>query len=236
MAAERPDATAQTRLQKHPLLHDHPIAWRVAVGLWFLSALLFLALAVPVLAAAVQSVDDVVYRWAVSIEWGPAVVAAKVLDFIGNAWVTWPVMVGVAGWLAWRRRWEAFFSWTAAMAVSQLLIGPVKELYMRPRPPMSLVETTSWSFPSGHSVAGAAISITLVIVLIPAGPKRRNYEMLAGAFAVIMALSRVYLRAHWLTDVASGAALGAAVAIGSAALMHRFDDRRRGHRHASHRR
>ena len=236
MTAERPEATPSSRLQRHPLLHDHPVAWRIALGLWILSALLFLALAVPAFATVVQSVDDVVYRWAVSIEWAPAVVAAKFLDFIGSAWVTWPVIVGVAGWLAWRRRWEAFFSWILAMAVSQVLIGPVKDLYMRARPPLSIVETTSWSFPSGHSVAGAAIAIALVIVLISADPKRRDFEMLAAAFAVVMALSRVYLRAHWLTDVAAGAALGAAVAIGSAALMHRFDDRRRGHRHVSHRR
>lgn len=236
MTAERPGGTPDGRLQRHPLLHDHPVAWRIALGLWVLSSLLFLALAIPVFTTAVQSVDNVVHRWAVSAEWTPAVVAAKVLDFIGSGWVTWPVIVGVGGWLAWRRRWEAFFSWILAMAVSQLLIGPVKDLYMRPRPPVSLVLTTSWSFPSGHSVAGAAIAIALVIVLIPAGPKRRDFEMLAAAFAVLMALSRVYLRAHWLSDVASGAALGAAVAIGAAALMHRIDDRRRGRRHVSHRR
>ena len=52
--------------------------------------------------------------------------------------------------------------------------------------------------------------------------------MLVAAFVVVMALSRVYLRAHWLTDVAAGAALGAAVAIFRAAIMHRIDDRRRG--------
>ncbi len=236
MTAERPDATADSRLQERPLLHDHPFAWRVALGLWILSALLFLALAVPLFTTPVQSIDDVMHRWAVSVEWNPIVFAAKTLDFIGSVWVTWPVIVAVAGWLAWRRRWEAFLSWVLAMAASQVLIGPVKDLYMRSRPPMSLVETTSWSFPSGHSVAGAAIAIALVIVLIPAGPKRRNFEMLAAVFAVLMALSRVYLRAHWLSDVAAGAALGAAVAIGTAALMHRIDDRRRGHRHVSRRR
>jgi undecaprenyl-diphosphatase len=99
---------------------------------------------------------------------------------------------------------------------------------------MSLVETTSWSFPSGHSVAGATIAIAAVIVLVPAGPKRRNLEMLAAAFAVVMALSRVYLRAHWLSDVAAGAALGAAIAIGAAALLHWIDDRRRGQIHQTH--
>jgi undecaprenyl-diphosphatase len=90
---------------------------------------------------------------------------------------------------------------------------------------MSLVETSSWSFPSGHSVVGGAIAIAAVIVLVPAGPKRRNLEMLAIAFAVAMALSRVYLRAHWLSDAAAGVALGAAIALGAAALTHRIDER-----------
>lgn len=215
------------RLQTDPLLYDHPVAWRIALALWALSAFLFLALAVPVLADAVQSMDDAVHRWVVSAEWGPAVATAEALDFIGSAWVTWPLMVVVAGWLATRRRWEAFFFWLSAMAVSQLLVGTVKNLYVRPRPSMSLVATTGWSFPSGHSVAGATIAVAAVIVLVRAGPRRRNLEMLAAAFALVMALSRVYLRAHWLSDVIAGAALGAAIAIGCATLVHRIDDRRR---------
>ena len=228
MSAEEPQAVSDGRLQSDPLLHDHPLAWRVALGLWMLSGLLFLALAIPASADLVQSFDDVVYRWAVSAEWDPAVAAAEALDFVGGSLVTWPLMIAVAAWLAWRRRWEAFATWVSAMALSQILIGPVKDVYERVRPPLSLVETTSWSFPSGHSVAGATIAIAAVIVLVRAGPKRRNLEMLVAAFVVVMALSRVYLRAHWLTDVAAGAALGAAIAIFSAAIMHRIDDRRRG--------
>ena len=228
MSAEQPNAASDGRLQSDPLLHDHPLAWRVALVLWMLSAFLFLALAIPTTADLVQSFDDVVYRWAVSAEWDPAVTAAKVLDFVGSTWVTAPLMVGVAAWLAWRRRWEAFATWIAAMALSQILIGPVKDIYERVRPPLPLVETTGWSFPSGHSVATATIALATVIVLVKAGPKRRNLEMLAAVFVVVMALSRVYLRAHWLADVAAGAALGAAIAIFSAAIMHRIDDRRRG--------
>lgn len=228
MSAEQPNAAPDGRLQTDPLLHDHPFAWRVSIGLWILSSLLFLALAIPVTEDLVQSFDDVVNRWAVSAEWDPAVTIAKVLDFIGSSFVTWPLVLVVAAWLAWRRRWEALATWVSAMALSQILIGPVKNLYMRVRPPQPLVETTSWSFPSGHSVATATIAIAAVIVLVKAGPKRRNLEMLAAAFAVVMALSRVYLRAHWLTDVAAGVALGAAVAILCAATMHRIDDHRRG--------
>ena len=206
------------------------MAIRIALGLWVFSALLFIAIAVPTLKDAVQVVDDQVHRWVVSIEWGPAVTASQFLDFVGSAWVVWPTMAAVAGWLAWRRRWDAFSTWVVAMVVSQMMVGPVKNLYMRPRPTMSLVETSSWSFPSGHAVVGGAIAIAAVIVLVPAGPKRRNLEMLAIAFAVVMALSRVYLRAHWLSDAAAGVALGAAIAIGAAALTHLIDDHR--HRHS----
>jgi len=228
MTVEEPQDTAVGRLQADPLLEDHPLAWRVALVLWTLSALLFLALAIPATADVVQSFDDVVYRWAVSAEWDPAVTAAKILDLIGSSWITWPLIIAVAAWLAWRRRWEAFATWVSAMALSQILIGPVKGVYERVRPPLPLVETTGWSFPSGHSVATATIALATVIVLVKAGPRRRNLEMLAVAFVMVMALSRVYLRAHWLTDVAAGAALGAAIAIFSAAIMHRIDDRRRG--------
>jgi undecaprenyl-diphosphatase len=210
----------------HPLLHDHPVALRVAGLLWLAGGLLFIALAQPDIADRVQVVDDAIHRAAVAAEWWPFVIGARVLDFVGSVWVTVPVMVVVAIWLIRRRRWEGLVFWVVAMALSQLAVGPIKALYARPRPPVSLVETTSFSFPSGHSVAGAAIVISLVIVLVPAGPKRRNLELIAAAFAVVMALSRVYLRAHWLTDVTAGAALGAAIAILTAVVVHRVAVRR----------
>lgn len=210
----------------HPLLHDHPVALRIAGLLWLAGALLFIALAQPDIADRVQVIDDAVHSAAVAAEWWPFVAGARVLDFVGSVWMTVPVMVIVAIWLTRRRRWEGLVFWVVAMFLSQLAVGPIKALYERPRPPMSLVETTGFAFPSGHSVAGAAIVISLVIVLVPAGPKRRNLELIAAAFAVVMALSRVYLRAHWLTDVTAGAALGAAIAILAAVVVHRVAVRR----------
>ncbi|MGB5533820.1 MAG: phosphatase PAP2 family protein, partial [Acidimicrobiia bacterium] len=205
------------------LLQDHPGAFRLALVLWALGLFVFIALAIPALADLVQGVDDRVYELAVDLESSIVVALAKGLDFIGSTWVTAPVMILVGVFLAFRRRWEALAFWFLAMVGSQLLIGPMKNLYERARPPFPLVETSGFSFPSGHAVAGAAIAVSLVIVLVPAGTKRRNLEMLAAAFAVVMALSRVYLRAHWLSDALGGAALGAAVAIGAALLVHRIE-------------
>ena len=217
---------SERRLDERPLLQNHPLAWRLSLILWAIGGLLFVALAVPSTDVAVQNFDDRVWRLAVEWENGFFVGLAKTLDFLGSAWVVTPLIFGVAVFLGLRRQWERFWFWAAAMVVSQLLIGPIKALYERERPPLPLVETSGFSFPSGHAVAGSAVAVSLVIVLVRAGPKRRNLEVLAALFALLMATSRVYLRAHWLTDVVAGAALGIAVAIGVAALIHYIDERR----------
>jgi undecaprenyl-diphosphatase len=82
-----------------------------------------------------------------------------------------------------------------------------------------VVDVVGFSFPSGHAVAGAATAVALVLVLLPSGPARRRWEFVAIGFAFVMALSRVYLNAHWFSDVVAGVLLGAGVALGSAGLV-----------------
>ena len=59
----------------------------------------------------------------------------------------------------------------------------------------------------------------LVIVLVPAGHRRWRWEMQAAFYASLMALSRTYLGAHWLSDVVAGGLLGSALAIGWPAVL-----------------
>ena len=89
----------------------------------------------------------------------------------------------------------------------------------RPRPPDSLIATTGAAFPSGHAIATAVTAVGLVLVLAPPGPKRWRWEVNAVIFTSVMALSRVYLRAHWLSDTVAGALLGAGLALGWPALL-----------------
>jgi membrane-associated phospholipid phosphatase len=61
--------------------------------------------------------------------------------------------------------------------------------------------------------------VALVLAFFPPGRTRRRWELIALAFSFLMAVSRVYLAAHWFSDVVAGVLLGAGIAIGSAVLV-----------------
>jgi undecaprenyl-diphosphatase len=90
-----------------------------------------------------------------------------------------------------------------------------KNIFQRPRPHFDepLVTLASYSFPSGHA-AGTTVFWGFVCVLAwswPArAPIRRALGAIAPAMVVLTCASRVYLGAHWLTDVVAGVCEGVA--------------------------
>ncbi len=195
--------------------------------MYVLALVVFVAVGVDALRERVQVVDDAWLDAMVAIDWRPLTLSAEFFDIVGSGLVLWPVRVLVAVWLARNRRWVKFTTFLVAVVSSDLAIGLFKNLYERGRPPNALVDTTGFSFPSGHAVATAVTAVLIVIVVFPPGPHRRIWEIRAGLFAFAMALSRTYLRAHWLSDVVAGTLLGAATAVGVAAALHEWQLRRR---------
>ena len=61
--------------------------------------------------------------------------------------------------------------------------------------------------PSGHALIAAVTALTLALILTrPCRP--RAAIAAAAAWSVLVALSRTYLSAHWLTDVVASLLLG----------------------------
>jgi membrane-associated phospholipid phosphatase len=175
----------------------------------------------------VQAVDDAVWRFAGGVENPPTTAVAVVLSWLGSGMVNWPLRVAALILLAWRRHWLRLAAFALAVITSEVLIGTLKAAIDRPRPPGSLIETSGAAFPSGHAIATAVTAVGLVLVLAPPGKQRWRWEVDAVIFTSVMALSRVYLHAHWLSDTVAGALLGAGLALGWPALLmalrHRFD-------------
>jgi undecaprenyl-diphosphatase len=208
------------------MLTDHRRALRFSVGLF--ACLVFMLVAVgrhPEAAAPRTTVafigefDASVQRWADDIRTGPVTALFEFLSLIGGGLVTIPLRIAVAGWLAFRRRFVAFSAFVLTWVASEVLLTWLKVFFHRGRPPGPLVDTVGFSFPSGHAVAGAALATAIVLVFFPPGRRRRKWELLAVAFTFVMALSRVYLSAHWFSDVLTGVLLGTSIALGAAAIV-----------------
>jgi len=208
------------------MLTDHRRAFRFSLGL--LVCLVFMLVAVgrhPEELAPLTTLpfigefDATVERWADDVRVGVLTGFFTFLSLVGGGLVTIPLRILVAAWLLFRRRWVAASTFVLVWVASEALLTWLKIFFHRGRPPGPLVETNGFSFPSGHAVAGAALAVALVLVFFPPGPRRRKWELLAIGFTFVMALSRVYLSAHWFSDVVTGVLLGTGIALGSAALV-----------------
>ena len=93
----------------------------------------------------------------------------------------------------------------------------LKRSVQRPRPTDQLFSSHGFSYPSGHSMAAAALAVSLALVALGARGFDRRLARVAVVLAVVWTLammwSRTALHVHWLTDTLAGAALGIGVAL-----------------------
>jgi membrane-associated phospholipid phosphatase len=182
---------------------------------------------------SIQRLDDAWLRLMISGQAPPLTAIAKVFNILGLVYVTLPVRIAIAGFLALRRRWWHLAAFAAAVALSEVLIGVLKGVYERARPPESLVVTTGSSFPSGHAVAASATVVAAVIALVPPGRRRAWWALAAVAFSILMGLSRAYLGAHWLSDAVAGILLGISCAVVTALVVGQIQRRAEGRQGAA---
>jgi membrane-associated phospholipid phosphatase len=175
-------------------------------------------------AAIVGRFDASMHSWMDDIQVTPLTWLAKALNVLGGGLVTIPVRIAATAFLLWRRRWRQGVAFVLTWVTSEIVLTWLKAWFHRGRPPGPLVVTNGYSFPSGHAVAAAATAVALVLAFFPPGKRRRRWEWLAVGFAFVMAFSRVYLSAHWFSDVVAGTLLGAGIAIFWAAAVTEIRD------------
>jgi membrane protein DedA with SNARE-associated domain/membrane-associated phospholipid phosphatase len=179
---------------------------------WAFGALLQDVIAHDELAA----VDQPVWRLFVSHREAWLTPLMRGVTNLGNAAVLIGLLV-IAG-LLWRwraRTWRPLGLLAGAFAGAWVLSNAVKTLTHRPRPPaaQAIGHWTGYAFPSGHVTHTAAVYGMLAALLAATSPRwGRKVGLWAAAVLLVslIGLSRLYLGAHWLTDVLAGGALGGA--------------------------
>lgn len=164
---------------------------------------------------------------------GPAWVESMARDVtaLGSFVVLAMITVAVIGYLliTARRRTAAFVA--LAVGGGALASTLLKNAIQRPRPDLvpHAVEVYTHGFPSGHAMLAAVTYLTLGALLARLESRRRTKGYLlavAVLITLLVGVSRVYLGVHWPSDVLAGWCLGAAWAIGGAALLARLQRQR----------
>jgi membrane-associated phospholipid phosphatase len=136
----------------------------------------------------------------------------KIVTYAGNVAFLALFTVAVAAYFVRRAKInEAVFVLVSALGI-EIVNAVLKLLFHRQRPEFAYVHLDTYSFPSGHATGATAI-YGVVIYLLVRDRATSTRIMAAVGFAaliVLVAFSRLYLEAHYLSDVLAGCSLGAA--------------------------
>jgi membrane protein DedA with SNARE-associated domain len=148
-----------------------------------------------------------------SLYTGMAVDVIRVATHLGSLPVTAALVIATAIWAVRRHSPREGVALVVAHAITFAAVHIAKEVSGRARPSGQLSDTEGLAYPSGHS-AYAIAWVACAVVLARGGHRwatRFALVTIAIGIAGFVAASRIYLRAHYLSDVIGGLALGTAI-------------------------
>ncbi len=149
------------------------------------------------------------------------------VTYLGSTLVGSLVAAALGAYLLYRKRKFWFFVTMSTIFLGMLLNPLLKLTFRRARPQFDdpVFSFTGYSFPSGHTMTATVVYGTLALVVLAVSRRKADVQagrrsvpfvkravVLAAAAVVILlvAFSRVYLGAHYLSDVLAAMAEGMA--------------------------
>ncbi len=115
-----------------------------------------------------------------------------------------------------RNRKKTFFEMLSVL-IAYILDESVKLIIARPRPTLiNLVTEKTFSYPSGHTMIGCVLYGILIYSIWHKNINKHKKVLYCGLLfilAFVIAISRIYLGAHFATDIIGGWAFGHMVLI-----------------------
>ena len=176
------------------------------------SLLVFILISLEVLIKGfIVNLDSSINQSIISIQSQALINASKILGVIFDTWslLILAILVSLCLWFKDSRKDAIFFS--LLMFIGAGIIFILKELIQRARPLNILINETNFSFPSGHAtIAVIFFGILAYLILKRDHSKfeRKISLVIAPIMILVIGFSRIYLNAHWFSDVLAGYFLG----------------------------
>lgn len=136
-----------------------------------------------------------------------------VATMLGKSVALFPLLFTVTGWFLLRGKWRAACHWFLVVGAAFFCASFFKNLFEHARPSGLLNPIDSASFPSGHTLLSLVIFGFLACLVARQLPKEKRSlpYILVGLLVAVIGFSRLYLGAHWLTDILGSILLGLAI-------------------------
>jgi membrane-associated phospholipid phosphatase len=167
-------------------------------------------------------------RWLHEHSSGPIVQFFKIVTLAGNAAVLAVIVIVIAFALVRRGLANDAALVLLAFGGASVVNALLKLIFHRPRPELAFVHLDTYSFPSGHAAASSATFATLAYLLARrrSSTAARIWIGLGAAAAIaLVGFSRLYLGAHYLSDVLAGISFGVAWAAASLLVYTLYGER-----------
>lgn len=178
---------------------------------FFLAGGLFLGVLEDVLTLdPLVRADQSIYQLLQSLRtpWGNQLLVA--VTELGDSVMNLFILLAILASLLYRRHFRPAVYWLLAAIGGGTLVQIFKWLVHKPRPIAIYQGVSSWGFPSGHTTMSVVLFGFIAILLLREVSQRWRWLPFAVAIgsSLLIAFSRLYLGAHWLSDVLGGLSLG----------------------------
>jgi membrane protein DedA with SNARE-associated domain/membrane-associated phospholipid phosphatase len=197
--------------------HDESKAHgQLNLAIYFLiTSMCFVALALYVrhVGASHLMVNDALFHFFRSVRTDKLDDIAIDITLLGQKQVILPVIVIIFGWLCYAKNWRAAAHTLGLGVLAAGSVFVIKNLICSVRPLGIAQSPETYSMPSGHTTLSATVFFGLAfLITLSVRPGRRwPLYVLAGVASLLVALSRLYLGAHWFTDIIAAWLLSATV-------------------------
>lgn len=140
--------------------------------------------------------------------------AMLAITALGDSTFLIPLALGIIALLVWKKAYRTAIGHAVLYALTPLIVKLLKTGFARPRPTVDLYGgVESFSFPSGHATNSAVIygSLAILAFITLRGRWRAVFTTAFALLPALIAFSRIYVGAHWPSDVLAGVGLAGAL-------------------------